>query len=191
MKLLGSVSKYEKIVAYMSNPDAQVTDLTEHEQYMLQRWTSAYTMQRAYKSIPDTAAILMKLYPGLSRATAFRDCRDSISLFGDISKSTKEGIRNLAMEMVKDGAAIHKAKQDGDGLIKAGNTLAKVGGVNITDPDLPDFTKLEPHQYVLGLPDQLVNLLIEMGKTGRIDLTQVVNNMGNFAEEAQEVEEDD
>ena len=191
MKLLGKISKYDKILAFVKNPDADISELTEHEQKVMKRWFDAYNMQRNYRSVPDVAAILMKLYPGLSRSTAYRDCKDAISLFGDANKSTKEGIRNLAMEMVKDGAAIAKVKNNEDGLIKAGNALAKIGGVNVTDPDLPDFHKLEPNRYVLGLPPQLVKLLELMGKGGKIDLTQVVNNMGNMAEDAEEVEDDE
>jgi len=191
MKLIGKLSKYDKIIAYMTNPDGELSELTEHEQQTLDRWQEAFTMLRNYKNTPDTVAILMKRFPGLSRATAFRDCRDAVSLFGDISKSTKEGIRFLSMEMIKDGAAIARAKNNEDGLIRAGVSLAKVGGVNVTDPDLPDFAKLETHKYVLGLPAQMVSMLQAMSKTGKIDLTQVVNNMSNFAQDAEEVKDDE
>lgn len=191
MNLIGNVSKYDKIVSYMTNADAELSDLSDKEKEMLDRWQESYTMQRKYVSISDVVAILMKRYPGLSRATAFRDCKDAMNLFGDIQKAKKDAMRNLALEMVRDGARIANAEKDSAGLIKAGLAIARIAGVNVTDPDLPDFEKLEPHQYVLGLPPQLIKLLENMGKTGKIDLTQVVDNMAGFAEEAQEVEEDD
>jgi len=190
MNLIGNLSKYDKIQAYMTNPDAVITDLSEHEREMLDRWQEAYTMQRKYTSVSDTVAILMKRFPGLSKATAYRDCRDSMNLFGDIIKAKKDAMRNLALEMVKDGARIANAEKDSKGLIRAGLAIARIAGVNVTDPDLPDFSKWEPHQYVLGLDKGLVNMLRAMTKSGRIDLSQVVTNMGNIADDAVEVSDE-
>lgn len=190
MKLIAKISQYERIVAYMTNPEAELSELSEKDKEVLNRWMEAFTMQRNYKSSADAAAILMKRFPGLSRAQAYRDCSNSISLFGDISTSTKDGIKHLSSEIIKDAINIARLKNNEDAMIKGANALAKVNGVNVTDPDLPDFSKLEPHTYVLGLPDTLVKVLTEMAKGGKMDLTQVVNNMSNFAIDAEEVEED-
>lgn len=191
MKLLAKVSQYERIVAYMANPEAELSELSEKDKEVLDRWMEAFTMQRNYKSTADAAALLMKRFPGLSRAQAYRDCSNSVSLFGDISTSTKDGIKHLTSEMVKDAFNIARLKNNEDGMIKAALAIAKINGVNVTDPDLPDFSKLEPHTYVLGLPDTLIKVLTEMAKGGKMDLTQVVNNMSNFAIDAEEVDEDE
>lgn len=191
MRLLGKVSQYDKIASYMLDPEATIEGLTEHDKDTLDRWQEAFTMLRNYKSTADAAALLMKRYPGLSRATAYRDCANSIKLFGDISGSSKDGLRHLAIEMVRDGAAIARATNDSKGLIRAGLAIERIGGINKTDPDIPDFSKLEPHQYVLGLPPTLIQMLETMGKTGRIDLTQVVENMSHFAQDAVEVNDDE
>lgn len=189
-KLIGKVSQYDRIIAYMTNPDAELSELSAHDQEVLNRWMEAFTMLRNYKNTYDTAALLMKRFPGLSRAQAYRDCANSVSLFGDISGSSKEGIRHLSTEIVKDAIVMARAKNNEDGMIKGALAIAKINGVNDNDPDLPNFALLEPHEYVLGLPDQLIGLLLEMGKNGKMDLTQVVNNMRHFAIDA-EVENDD
>ncbi|RZL12781.1 MAG: hypothetical protein EOO89_18920 [Pedobacter sp.] len=132
----------------------------------------------------------MKRFPGLSRATAYRDCANSISLFGDISVATKEGIKHLSSEIVRDAIAIARLTNNAKEMRQGALALAKINGVNVTDPDLPDFNKLEPHTYELGLPETLIKVLIEMAKTGKMDLTQVVNNMSNFAIDAEEVDDD-
>ena len=190
MKLIGKLSQYERIVAYMTNPDAEISELSQKDKEVLDRWMEAFTMQRNYKNVVDSAALLMKRFPGLSRATAYRDCANSISLFGDISVSSKEGIKHLSTEIVKDAIAIARLTNNAKEMRQGALALANINGVNVTDPDLPDFGKLEPHTYELALPPTLVKVLMEMAKTGKMDLTQVVNNMGNFAEEAEEVDDD-
>lgn len=191
MKQIGKLTQLERLRECALSMDGDVSTLSEHDQLVYNRWNEAFTMLRNYKSVSDAVALLMKRYPGLSRPTAYRDCANALQLFGDIVGSSKEGLRHLAIEMVRDGAAIARATNDAKGLIRAGLAIERIGGINKNDPDLPDFSKLEPHQYVLGLPPTLVKMLEEMGKTGRIDLTQVVDNMANFAEDAVEVEDDD
>jgi hypothetical protein len=190
-KLIGKVSQYEKIIAFMRDPNGDDSGLTEHEQQLVLRWNEAWTMLRNYHSTADTAALLMKRFPGISRATAYRDCADAISLFGDISKSTKEGIRHLATEITRDAIAIAKEKNNEDGMLKGANNLAKINGVNDTDPDLPDFSLLEAHTYEFGLPPNALKVLEGMLAGGKIDLTDMVNEMSNHAEDVDFEEEDE
>lgn len=190
MKLIGKLSQYERIVAYMTNPDAEISELSQKDKEVLDRWMEAFTMQRNYKNVVDSAALLMKRFPGLSRATAYRDCANSISLFGDISVASKEGIKHLSTEIVKDAIAIARLTNNAKEMRQGALALAKINGVNVTDPDLPDFNKLEPHTYEISLPPTLIKVLTEMAKTGKMDLTQVVNNMSNFALDA-DIEEND
>lgn len=189
MRLIGKITTYDKIIAYLKDPEGNVDLLTANEQVMLTRRMEAFTLIRNYSSHADAAAILMKRFPGISRATAYRDCADSISMFGDISKSTKEGIRHLATEIVKDAIQIARLKNNEEGMMKGAKAMTDINGVNSIDPDMPDFSALEPHTYVLGMPDKFIKVMQQMIKGGKIDLTQVVNNMSNTADEAIVIEE--
>lgn len=190
MKLLGKVSSYEKIIAYLKDPDGNSELLTQNEQAMLNRRMEAFTLIRNYSSHSDAAAILMKRFPGISRATAFRDCADAISIFGDISRATKEGIRFLATEIVKDAINIAKVKNNEEGMMRGAKAIADINGVNSIDPEMPDFASLEPHTYVLGMPPEFIKAFEQMITKGKIDLTQVVNNMTNYAEDAIVIKEE-
>lgn len=189
MKLLGKISAYEKIVAYLKNENAVETDLTAHEKSKLDRCMTAFTLIRNYNSIADTAAILMKMYPGLSRATAYRDCADSQNMFGDFSRASKEAIRHLSTEIVRDALILAKAKNDYKVMILAAEKIALINGVNILDPEMPDFSKFEPNTYKMGLPQPVVNLLIQMTNAGVVDLSMVTDAMQNMAEEAEVIDE--
>lgn len=188
MKLLGKSPQYASIVAYLHDEKAE-TDLTDHEKALLNRWNEAFTLMRNYKSSADTAAILMKRFPGLSRATAYRDISNAIAMFGNITESTKEGIKHLSTEMVRDAFVIAKAKNNEDAMIKAAVAIAKINGVNITDPDLPDFSKLEPHTYQQILDPVTAKAFQLLIKTGRIDFNMLVEAMQEVAEDAVIIEE--
>jgi tellurite resistance protein len=187
MKLIGKTTSYDKIVAYMKDDEAKV-DLTEHEKELIIRWQEAFSILRN-RTTSDAAAILMKRFPGLSRASAYRDCTNAINLFGDISKSNKEGIRHLSTEMIREAYAIAKGKNNEDAMIKAAVAIAKVNGVNIIDPETFNWEELEPHTFVLGISERMVKAFEAMIRGGKIDLSKVVSAMGAQAEDAVIIEE--
>jgi hypothetical protein len=183
MKLLGKSSAYESILAYYQDEKAE-TDLTPFEKAKLDRVNEAFTLIRNYKGTAEAVAILRKRFPDISRATAYRDCADAISLFGDISKSTKEGIRHLATEIVRDAIAVARLKNDAGAMIKGAMAISKINGVNMTDPDAVDWAALEPHTYVLGLDPEMLKALQRMLTGGKVDLTPLSDMMKSQAEDA-------
>lgn len=191
MKLLGKISSYDRIVAHLKKPAGTVSPLTAHEEYMLERWQKAYSLIRNYSVRAEAAAMLMKLYPNISRATAFRDVANSISLFGNISETTKEGIRHIAGEMIAEGYALAKIKNNEAAMIAAGEKYANVHGVNSNDPDIPDFEKLEPHTYEISLPPNAIAALQALVSNGSINLGGLVQEMAKHAEEAKIITEED
>ena len=181
MKLIGKVSQYEKIVAFMKDPEGDETGLTEHDKETITRWMEAFTFLRNYNSSADASALMMKRFPEISRATAYRDLATALSLFGDISKSTKEGIRHLASEIVKDAIDMARNNNDYDAMMRGGNSLAKINGVNILDPDAIDFAALAPHNFQIVLPDGVLDFLKSMIKTGRVDFSDMINHIAEDA----------
>jgi hypothetical protein len=184
MKLIGKVSQYEKIVAFMKDPEGDETGLTVHDQETIARWMEAFTFLRNYNSSADASALMMKRFPHISRATAYRDLANALSLFGDISKSTKEGIRHLSTEITKDAIDMARNNNDYDAMIRGASAIAKINGVNILDPDAIDFAALAPHNFEIVLPDGVLDLLKNMVKTGRIDFSDMVNHIAEDATDA-------
>lgn len=186
-KLLGKISHYDRIVAYMTDDESAV-ELTEHEKQMLTRWMEAFTLQRNYNSTADAAAILQKRFPEISRATAYRDCANALNLFGDHNKATKDGIRHLLKEIIMDAIKIARAKNNEANMMKGAVAIAKVTGINDNDPDLPDFSALEPHTYELGLDNKTLAAIKAMISGGSIDLRSVVDAMATIATDVDYVE---
>ncbi|WP_090500559.1 hypothetical protein [Pedobacter terrae] len=155
------------------------------------RWQEAFTLQRNGHSTADSAALLMKRFPGLSRATAYRDCANALSLFGDIAQSTKQGIKHLATEIVKDAIGIARIKNNEVAMIQGAKEMASINGVNTVDPDLPDFSKLEPNTYNISLPQNVISALQSMITGGHINLGGLVNEMSKHADEAEIIKDDE
>lgn len=188
MRLIGKRSSYDNIIAYLKNP-AGDSQLTEKEKEMLNRWMEAFTLVRNYNSYADAAAILMKRYPGMSRATAFRACSQAESVFGDISKTKKDGIRFFASEVVRDAIQIARIKNNEAVMISGARALVEVTGANQDDPDMPDWNDLEPHTYEIALPEQYVAVLHQIASAGKIDLGELVNRASAVAEDAKVIED--
>lgn len=189
MRLVGKVSHYDKIMAYLTNPEGESEELTEKEKEMLDRWMEAFTMQRNYDSVSKSAEALQKRFPDISRATAYRDCAAALSLFGDINKSTKEGIRHLATEITKDAIALARKGLDYEAMMRGASSMAKINGVNLIDPDMPDFDLLAPHTFNINIPANALDALMTMVKGGRVDLTSMVDKMRDSAQDVEFIEE--
>lgn len=188
MKALGKVSQYDKLLAYMRDPDGNDSSLTDHDKHTLDRWLKAHSLCQAH-SMSDATAILMKLFPGLSRATAYRDCSNATSMLGDITRSTKEGYRHISLEWIKEAKAIATAERNAKEIKSCGLALAKVGGVNQIDPDTIDWSQVEDHTYEFGLPKEFMAALANIVSAGVVDLADMVNRMGDIAEDAIIVDE--
>lgn len=189
MRLIGKRSSYDSIVAYLKDPTGE-SQLTEKEREMLDRWMEAFTLVRNYSSYADAAAILMKRYPGMSRSTAFRACSQAESVFGDISKTRRDGIRFFASEVVRDAIQIARVKNNEAAMISGARALVEVTGANQEDPDMPDWNMLEPHTYEIALPEQYVAVLQQIASAGKIDLGELVNRASAVAEDAKVIEDD-
>lgn len=186
---LFKTENFDKIIAYLKDPDGETSILTEHQRQLLDRWNEAFTLQRNYHSTADTVAILMKRFPGLSRATAYRDCANALNLFGDLGQSTKQGIKHLSTEIVKDAINIARMKNNEVAMMAGAEKIANINGVNTVDPDLPEFDKLEPNTYNIMLPEGMQQAFQSMINRGEVNLSSMVNNMSRTAEEAQIIEE--
>lgn len=189
MKLLGKTSHFERIQAFMRDRLAE-SELTEHERLLINRWNEAFTLIRNYNSTADAVALLMKRFPGLSRAQAYRDCSNSVSLYGDIAKSTKDGIRHLSTEIMKDAISMARDANDYAEMRLGAKDMASINGVNLTDSEMFKFDELEPNTYEVTLDPMSMTALQVLIKGGHIDLGTMVSNMGDRAEDAQIVEDE-
>jgi hypothetical protein len=154
------------------DPDAQLSQAELDQKGQL---VCAHANRTEGKSLEKTVKLLIGRY-GISRATAYRRCRDASVLFADVTRTNKEGERQIVYEMAQ--RAYREATKLGDpkGMNGAIANMIKLKGL-----DKEDSAALTPE--VLG--DKTYYLQVGQGSSkGQkvIDLGQLENiDEGTYA----------
>jgi hypothetical protein len=136
----GRNTAYDKILKFYQNPDKNIK-LTE-KQVQLKNYYELANSLLTEHTPKQAADILRRRYENkMSRATSYRIVTDAMNLFGDIKKSSKEGLRNLLIE--RQLMLAQKAEKDGDFRTaeKCYSSVAKMGGLNDEEIDLTELYK--------------------------------------------------
>lgn len=123
------------------------TALTER----LERIDVADVLIRNGNSPKRVAAMLMKRFKDVSRSTAYRIMDDARYVYGSISRNDREYWRGVAIEQILETKRLALKKEDVRAAASCDANFIKATGLEHNDPELPDFSKLQP-------PAQLITL---------------------------------
>jgi hypothetical protein len=172
LKLLPKETTYDRIYTWYVKGDTFIT-LTETEIEIRERWQKCWLLLCNGRT-PEKVVRFMNRICGIGRSQAYTDIRNASKLFGEVVKTSKdskralyEGFANKIYQM-----ALHKNPPDLDNANKALKNMIDLSGLNESDPDLPDFSKLEPSQFIINLPPEIQNYLMLLIQKGAINLTQ-------------------
>ena len=173
IKLLPKETTYDRIYLWYIKGDTYMS-LTDTEKEIRDRWQQLWLLLCNGRT-PEKAVRFMARISGISRSQAYNDLRNATKLFGEVVKTGKdskralyEGYANKIYQM-----ALHKSPPDLDQANKALANMIKLSGLDENDPDLPDFSKLEPSQFTINLPPEILNVLRVLAHKGAINLSQV------------------
>jgi hypothetical protein len=150
-------------------------ELSEKEEEIRQRLMAAHALLVEYHSI-ERGIPVHKARFGVSDATAYRDFKDALRLFGDVKRSEKEGYRYILWEW--SAKTFELAKNGGDYKTMSDiiGKMSKLMGLDRDEPDMPDFEKLQPNVYPIVMDDFIRQLLMgAISKGGSVDLSQMMN----------------
>lgn len=175
-KLIGAVTNYDKIVAYMRDPENPSTELSPHQKALMDRWIAAYTMLRNYNSIGEAIPLHKMAFKGISTATAYRDFENAISLFGDSFAAKREGIKHLITEIILDSIKMARGQNKPAIMIQGAEKLAIVHGLNRDESEAMDYSKFERHNIVFTITEDAKKAIEKLTEKGVIDL-DLMNNL--------------
>jgi hypothetical protein len=138
MKKLNGDTTFDRIQKYYLK-DGGVT-LTPKEEEIRQRCEVAFGLFRESYSVEQSARMLITHFK-ISRSRAYAAVRMAISLYADVAKTSKEGIRNIVHEMAMQAFQIAKEKKDVDQMNKSIANIIKIKGLDKDESMLPDFGK--------------------------------------------------
>lgn len=164
-------------------PDARLSEAELEQKGQL---VCAHANRTQGKSLEKTVKLLISRY-GIARTTAYRRCRDASVLFADVTRTHKEGERQIVYEMAQ--RAYRDAAKLGDpkGMNGAIANMIKLKGL-----DKDDTTALTPE--VLGSKNYYLTVHVGEGggKQKTIDLGKLESlDAGTYAEVLQAVEQSD
>ena len=180
-RILPKSTTFDKISAFYLDKTTTIR-LTDKQELIRKRWQVAYSLIVNWEGDNEKVVELMQAQFAdgenkLSTAQAYRDIRNAINLFGDVQKSTKEGIRNIINQAAYKGVSIAMENRDLDNLTKLLGLLAKNNGTDKDDPDLPDFREIQPptqiiqinQHFITKYGDKLPPHILKQAKTVHIE----------------------
>jgi hypothetical protein len=164
------------------DPDARLSQAElDHKGQLV----CAHANRTQGKSLEKTVKLLIARY-GVSRATAYRRCRDASTLFADVTRTNKEGERQIVYEMAQK--AYHAANKLGDpkGMNGAISNMIKIKGLDKEDTTAltPELLGDKNYYLQVGQGGSKGQKVIDLGKLETLDA-------GTYAEVVEAVEASD
>ncbi len=172
LKSLPKDTTYDRIFAWYVNEDS--VQLSETEIKQRDRWQKCWFILCNERTLEQTVNIIQRLYKDeISRATAYRDVKNATKLFGEVTKTSKESKRSILQQYCDRIYKIAMGAGDLEAANRAIANMIKLGGLDIEDPDIPDFTKLEQHIYNIEVAPELIQVLKVLASRGALNLSEV------------------
>ncbi len=174
MKKLKDKNDLDGIVEYLQD-DTGLIVIDGKTQDKLDRINFADNCINLYNAPKNVIPMLMKKFD-ISESTAWRDLAAAQYVFGSIGKTQKEYWRKTIINFAMYAIALARAKKDIKGLNAGILNLIKATGIDKDDPEMPDFSKFEQHNYQIVISEELTRELLKMTLSGSVNLSDIREN---------------
>lgn len=158
---------FENILA--SYLDEKKVTLTPLEEDMKQRWMAAFSLLLNFHSREQAVKVLQGQFPDISQATAYRDINRALALFGDVTKSQKEGWRYIIFEYNQKLFQMATKDKNLESMGKCLDRMIKLADLDKEDSQFnPD--KLRAQMYEISLHPAVQKAFMTMINKGVVDL---------------------
>lgn len=152
--------------------DLEESDLTEHQMTKLRQMRSAHAMLLDLTPTFQVIGKLMQVFD-ISQSQAWRVVKMTEQLLGSNRKANKEFKRMIAEEMAKETYRMAKKAGDSKAMAAANRAYNEATGINIEDPELPDFEKLQPSLNIIVINPDIESRVLELLSQGPLDLAEL------------------
>lgn len=192
---------FDRIEAYYLHTSA----LTEKDMEVCERWERAFSMLCEHRIKRVAIERFVESYRAqgitVSTATAYRDFTSAERLFAPMRKYSKDFLRLVTIESAMRDVLEAEARMKllkPDELSKfamlqevkdrAERRIISAAGLRKDDPNVLDFSKLEPSTFLIQAPDDIMKMYKNITSKGVVNITDLFNAM---SEEAQLVIDSD
>jgi hypothetical protein len=166
---------------YLSEGSRNPRLLTEQQEKHRQRLVAIWTLLCEYHG-EEQARTTHAKNANISDATAYRDLRDALQLFGSVRKAEKEGRRYILAEWASKTFQLAAKNGDYESMNKAVSNLIKLWGLDKEDADTPDFEKLQASPVIAVLPEQMTDMILKALGKGPMNFNQAMAEDAEYDE---------
>ena len=157
--------------------------LSDKQTEIKDRWEKTFSVLSKGLPTRQTVKKLTKVLK-ISEAQAHRDIKNVIALFGDIRKTSKDGMRVLVNDLALEAYQLAKKDKDAKGMNAAVANMIKLNGLDKETAEVFDQDKLQNAIYAVVLDPEMRDLFMQvLDSSGSVDLTGFLNNVKDKAEE--------
>jgi len=180
----------DNIIRYLLNPNDDTIELTPTEKNKLDICKKIHGYRCNYTSKRDVASLIVSLH-GYSERQAYNLINDTEYIFGSIEGVNKDYERNFLLENSRKNIELAMASRDSLKITKALMAHYKLCGLEEIVPDLPDFSNLEQHNYIVNLPPQFLSAFKALMKSGSVNVADLLPPPDlSSLDDAQELKDD-
>lgn len=165
-------NRAERIVSYLAGVEEGVT-LTETEKNVLDICSKIHGYRTKFMSKDQIANVVAKT-ENIQKRQVYNLIIETEKIFGSVGKVHKDYERQFLLTASLKNIELAMESKNSTMITKALMAHYKIAGLEEFIPEMPDFNKLEQHQYFINLPMPVVDLLRNMVGKGAINLKDIV-----------------
>jgi hypothetical protein len=178
------LTTFEAIQAFYTDRLGRV-QLTPKQEEQKFRYEQAFNYLCHNKSKESTVKFLIKRFK-VSRATAYHDINDALQLFGDLNKSSKEGLKHILTEMAIKVYNLAEQDKNYAEMNKAIKNIKEIHGLGTEEDASDDWKKYIPTTVIINADVKTLEKMAE-------EMVQDIDfeNYDEGVDYENEIEEDD
>lgn len=161
------------IIKFLTDPDEE-NQLPDHLKRKLNILKEVHGYRLRYKRKNDIVKLLQSLYDDINEQRAYYLIRECEYVFGAVNNISKDYERQFILECSRRNIKLAMKSGNSKQITSALQAHYEFCGLNKENIDLPDFSKLEQHNYIISMPDHFLKTIQSLINTGVINLNDLL-----------------
>lgn len=173
IKLKNESTSNDNIIRYLTNPQDDSVDLSDKEKKKFDILKEIQGYRLRYQRKSEILNIIKKTH-GLKDSYAYQLMNDCEYIFGSLNGINKMYERQWLLEASRKNIELAMNSRKSEVISKALREHYIICGLSEVNIDLPDFSALEPNNYVISLPDNQQKMLMALLSKGFVNVADLI-----------------
>lgn len=161
------------IIKFLTEPDDESNTLSETLKNKLLLLKEVHGYRLRYKRKLAIVKLLQMSHPEINEQRAYYLIRECEYVFGAVNNVSKDYERQFILECSRRNIEFAMKSKNPKHITSALQAHYEFCGLSKENIDLPDFSKLEQHNYILSLPEQYMKVIQNLISSGVVNLNDL------------------